>query len=274
MKPSIQEVATKVARRFAPTRTDRAQYIWGTTPEARQEWITKSNGKWNGYPPAKWHNPAVMSDGKTITIYRVNAAPVTLPYPPAKIVNRLYPRHAILEALLTYKLDSRTLCDCAVRRGQWVVIHTTVLPEGYVFSKDKNGPKIVELSTGADLHLDFNAGLHDVPALLGKLQANKALRAKQAAEAKKTQEIYALAQKSGARVTLLDSLAGGNCCAGSVAFATRHGLRLDRAYTLTHVLRVATPGEEKRRARVACSVAALRHHRFTAAGAIVFYPNN
>lgn len=46
----------------------RAHWVQGYTPQDDKEWIKKRNGKWNGYPPAKWTNPALAVEKDKIVI--------------------------------------------------------------------------------------------------------------------------------------------------------------------------------------------------------------
>ena len=71
--------------------------------------------------------------------------------------------------------------------------------------------------------------------------------------------------------SLADSLAAGNCQAGSEQFARRHGLNPTRWYKPNELLAVANG--DAQRVRLAVLAAVRRHDRLAEAGAQVIYPN-
>lgn len=131
-------------------------------------------------------------------------------------------------------------------------------PAGCCWSADHLGVLLRRLSDGAEIHPS--------PALLHAIMAREphgcvhGLASALAANATRRNAVdaavdAAVARASEARVTLADSLAAGNCPAGTRTFARRLGLDLKTAYPGDELLRKAGPDTH----RVALAIhAALR----------------
>lgn len=98
----------------------------------------------------------------------------------------------------------------------------------------------------------------------------KASRAAARAELARNQRALAEAEQRGVRVGLSDSLAAGNCEAGTRAFAARNGLDLTRWYSPA-VLMQRAHGDAQR-VRLAILAACRRHDRLAETGAEMLYP--
>lgn len=156
-----------------------------------------------------------------------------------------------------------------------------IAPRGYQWASDANGVKLVRQRDNADYH-PTAAELFDGPAkahlvvrqLADSLRANAKIRrandraakrqaresarlskmsARRAARlAKRDARLTALAERLGVFVCLRDSLTHGNCQAGSLAFAARHGLDAAAHYTPQQLLTLA----DGDRSRIAGAIAA------------------
>ena len=143
-------------------------------------------------------------------------------------------------------------------------------PHGYRWDRDRNGIKLVSLANARD---DFHPDTDDIVAgakhCAAKLRENakrrREIATRERLEARKTrqqreqeQRIIRKAEREGLTVCLADSLKAGNCRAGTLNWATRHGYDPTRHYTPSELLANAN-GDTP---RVALVVAvALRRHR-------------
>lgn len=105
--------------------------------------------------------------------------------------------------------------------------------------------------------------------LVSELDKHAQQRLKQKAEEQKTKAAYSKAIKTGVKVCLEDSLAGGNCQAGTEEFCRRHKLDIKKYYSPLYLLRF---NDNVQRVRLAINAAIKRHMRFIDAGAELFYP--
>jgi hypothetical protein len=126
-------------------------------------------------------------------------------------------------------------------------------PEGMRWDRDDNG---VRLAHGRD---DYHPGCSELRRgtdfIVGMLTSNAARRAKMEAE-----NSVMLAECEGVRVTLADSVASGNCEAGTLAFAARCGIT-DRnaAIPAARLLDLAADKGDVVRVRLAVRAAIHRH---------------
>lgn len=130
----------------------RSQYAsWedGFEPQEQIEWVKKSSGKWNGYPPRKWINPAVCQDGNQIVITTTSKKQIKLPVPSKKIVKNICPN--IQDCVLT-SFKGNKAYGYLPRSGKWIVNKVVELPEGYIFNRDKTGVRVFCKTTKADYH--------------------------------------------------------------------------------------------------------------------------
>lgn len=140
------------------------------------------------------------------------------------------------------------------------VFHTTeitlTLPDGFSWNVDRNGLRVIHQNGHDDLHVTPEMLLADnaVQRLVDTLKANAEKRAQMraalAAEAAEVEGVY---------VCLADSLRAGNCLAGSLAFAKRHGLDTKKHYRAPDLLMMANG--DAGRVRIAITAARLRHKR-------------
>lgn len=144
-------------------------------------------------------------------------------------------------------------------------------PRGYHWDEDANGARLVSNSHPSD---DYHPTADDLLAktprqLVAALKANAKARKEQERQARladratkreKQQQAALLrkAEREGATVCVADSLRAGNCLAGTLTWASRHGLDTRRHYAPSQLLAVAN-GDAS---RVSLVVAvALRRHR-------------
>lgn len=159
-------------------------------------------------------------------------------------------------------------CGVVVDEGRTLefVIHDTkgriTLPNEYVWDVDGNGLRAVCVdSRRDDYHIDAVDLLGDHPAemIVARLIANRTRRERFAAE-----HAVELAEVAGVFVCLADSLRAGNCRAGTMEFAKRHGLQSNRHYGAAELLTIANG--EASRVRLAVTAARLRHEKELARG--------
>lgn len=161
-------------------------------------------------------------------------------------------------------------------RGQVALLQA---PHGYRWGKDQNGIRMVSMTnTEKDYHPNSDdlrnyskrAMLQKIAELHAKRkEAAKLLRSQQRAKRlseveRKRQEREDLAatrraEKEGAMICLRDSLAAGNCEAGTRSFAMRHNLDPARHYRPTDLLKIANG--DAHRVRLAVAVGLRRHRR-------------
>jgi len=144
-------------------------------------------------------------------------------------------------------------------------------PKGYYWDRDINGLKLVcKASPKDDYHPTAWDLLNLKPREIARVlqeratdrRAARAIQRQQEKEAREKQqkemETIRRAEKEGATVCLADSLLAGNCLAGTLDWATRHGFDRANHYTPSEVLKHAN-GDAS---RVALVIAvALRRHR-------------
>jgi len=147
-------------------------------------------------------------------------------------------------------------------------------PRGWRWSADANGLRLVSIARPTD---DFHPDSGDLrKGIRHIVHQAVVLREKRRAEAAKTrrEKRLLLRGSGGVRVGLRDSLDAGNCPAGSLEFARRHGLDPDRRYAPARLLRLEPDND---RLKLAIAVAIRRHAKATppdAAGAGSSGPNS
>jgi hypothetical protein len=145
-------------------------------------------------------------------------------------------------------------------------VHEVPAPKGYYWGKDALGLKLI--GRAGEYHPDTDdliaGGKECVRLLKRNAQRRKAHRLviqlqERTKKEKQKQQLAVLkkAEREGATVCLADSLKAGNCRAGSMSWASLHGLDPSRHYTPSEVLAQANGQAD----RVAIVVAfALRRH--------------
>lgn len=108
--------------------------------------------------------------------------------------------------------------------------YTVQAGRGYQWQSDANGVRIVRLADGADYHPDSDDIRSGRKTIIGALRERADTRKKTLAAAKRDAKIIADACKHGIWVCLADSIAAGNCRAGTEQYAQRHGLDISRHY--------------------------------------------
>jgi hypothetical protein len=136
---------------------------------------------------------------------------------------------------------------------------TIKAPFGYRWGYDSNGIKLYAIARPAD---DFHPDTADLAAgskhCVEKLKRNAETRCKCVGETKHQIALIRKAEREGLSVCLADSLKAGNCRAGTIAWANRHGFSNGQHYKPSQLLADAN-GDTP---RVALVVAvALRRHR-------------
>lgn len=142
--------------------------------------------------------------------------------------------------------DARTV-DYALH-DTFVVV---TLPEGYVWGSDANGLRALHgpddyHPTAAEL-LGKNAAAKIVAAIDERVATRKRMAAEREAEA---------AEVAGVFVCVADSRRAGNCVAGTISFAQRHGLNPSRHYSAPELLALANG--DTGRVRLAIKAACIR----------------
>ena len=146
-------------------------------------------------------------------------------------------------------IDSQTLC---------YAFHTTevrvILPYGTHWDVDNNGLRAVK--GGDDYHVEARDLLatDPVPGILAKIAVNAEIREKY-----RTAAAVERSQNDGIFVCLADSLCGGNCRAGSLAFAATHGLDPHKHFSAAELMDIAA--SDGKRVRIAIAAARLRTQR-------------
>ena len=142
-------------------------------------------------------------------------------------------------------------------RIDWM-LHETLMrvpaPAGCRWDIDANGARIVR---GRDdyhpqAHELWDAHYNGSDGLMRALDRNAEARRKAEAE-----QAALLADAEGVWVCLGDSLRGGNCEAGTLAWASRHGLARGRHYPAAELAGMV--GDDAGRVRLAVSAAVRRH---------------
>lgn len=157
------------------------------------------------------------------------------------------------------------ICECVVQRR-------IKAPAGMVFKLDLAGILLRRSSDGMDYHLTNDDWYVDAFAahIRRKMAEGWALRRAARRDEQKNQQAIRSANRRGVRVGLADSLAAGNCRAGTEAFARRHNLNVHKWYSPGDLLSIANG--DAQRVRLAVTVAVRRHDCITTAGAELFYP--
>ena len=144
-------------------------------------------------------------------------------------------------------------------------------PRGWYWNADENGLRLVSRSSPkADFHPDSEDLRKGARHLLHRAVVLRAQRRAEAAKARR-EKLFLLRHSKGVRVGLQDSLTAGNCPAGSLEFARRHGLDPKGYYAPAKLLQM-DPNNE--RVKLVIAVAARRHAHYVTAGAEVFYPQS
>lgn len=143
--------------------------------------------------------------------------------------------------------------------------HTIYAPRGWRWDVDANGLRLRMCSNAKiDYHPTASELIGNVRELPKLAHALAAKRREQAARTAKEQRIIREADQNGLLVCLQDSIRAGNCEAGSINWATKHGFDPRRHYSPSELLAVAN-GDTNRVAIVVLT-AARRHMREMAAG--------
>lgn len=141
-------------------------------------------------------------------------------------------------------------------------VYRVTLPAGYFWNIDQNGLRAVKAdSIKDDYHPTADNLIHENAAerIVAELEANRQRRLEEAAR-----EAAALAEMEGVYVCLADSRRAGNCDAGSLSFARRHGLDATRHYPAPELCGIANG--DAGRVRLAISSAVRRHRKELAQG--------
>lgn len=165
-------------------------------------------------------------------------------------------------------LHTRSVANINPRNLQSATYHYStstyalVAPRGYHFDVDANGFAFKSTAGDGDYHPSGDelvlASRDRCRSLVAKLKENSATR--KAAKAKTKQQLAMLktAEREGAAVCLRDSIASGNCRAGSEQWARNHNLDPRGHYSPSQILAMAN-GDASRVAIVVA--AAIRRHR-------------
>lgn len=141
-------------------------------------------------------------------------------------------------------------------------------PRGWRWERDQNGLRMVSCSSPKDdFHPESEDLLKGTKHLLHRAVVLRKQRRLEAAKSRKEKQ-FLLKHSSSVRVGFQDSLDAGNCRAGSLEFAKRHGLDPEAYYAPAKLLHLEPNNE---RIKLAIVAATRRHVRFVAAGAEVFY---
>ena len=142
-------------------------------------------------------------------------------------------------------------------------------PKGWRWDVDANGLRLVSRINQMD---DFHPASGDLirgsKHLLNRAVILREKRRKEASLARKGKALL-LRRARGVRVCLQDSIDAGNCNAGSLTFAARHGLDPKGYYSAAMLFRLE-PGND--RLELAVAFAIRRHSALIAAGTKVRYP--
>lgn len=246
----------------------RAYWVQGYSPQEDKEWIKNRRGKWNGYPPAKWTNPALAVEEDKIVITTNRHTRITLP-----AISKRFQNKMSFVAPYGYLFSTYTKTTLNIwgldKKNNYCVKRQITLPEGYIWTKDKDGLKVLRLTDKADFHP--NATCLDLGAeyLVSELEKNFQKRLAEQVEINKTKKLYQRALKTGVRVTLADSLASGNCKAGTESFCRTHKLDINKSYSPLYLLKFK---DNIQRVRLAINCAIKRHMVSVDTGAEMFYP--
>lgn len=132
-------------------------------------------------------------------------------------------------------------------------------PQGYRWTTDRNGIALVSLDGKKDYHPDSDdLRFYSPAAIRSKLLALYRQRQEQAKKEKDDLAAVRRAEREGAAICVADSVRAGNCKAGTVNFANRHGLNPASHYRPTELLKIANG--DAHRVRLAVAVG-LRRHR-------------
>ena len=143
--------------------------------------------------------------------------------------------------------------------------YTVQAGRGYQWQADANGVRLVRLADGADYHPTTDEVRAGRAAIVAALRERAATRKAAAKVARREAAILKHASRDGIWVCLGDSVAAGNCRAGTENFARRHNLDTRRHYRADALPAPAT-GDESRRLALAVLAAQRRQARELAAG--------
>lgn len=143
-------------------------------------------------------------------------------------------------------------------------VRRVIAPRGYRWETDSNGIRLVSLSDPqADYHPTAGELLAGMRSVVAKLRENLRIRRESFKKQNKKQKQQAAAvkraEREGATVCIADSIRAGNCVAGSINWAKRHGLEPQQHYRPSQVLALAN-GDIQRVALVV-TIALKRHRR-------------
>jgi hypothetical protein len=131
---------------------------------------------------------------------------------------------------------------------------TVTLPEGFRWDVDQYGIRVLHRNGVDDYHPDAGELLNNDYTVCERLERNAERRM-----LTRAMEVSAKAASEGVFVCLADSVRAGNCRAGSVAFAERHGIDPSKHYHAPELLDMANG--EAGRVRLAITAAILRHRK-------------
>jgi len=132
-------------------------------------------------------------------------------------------------------------------------------PAGYRWQKDRNGIALISTDGKKDYHPDSDDLRHYTKSAI-RTKAVENYRRRQAVMVEQKRQLSEIkkAEREGAVICVADSKRAGNCVAGTLRFAERHGLDPRKHYSPSQLLKIANGDAH----RVALAVAVgLRRHR-------------
>lgn len=143
--------------------------------------------------------------------------------------------------------------------------YTVQAGRGYQWQVDANGVRLVRLTDGADYHPTTDEVRAGRAAIVSALRERAATRKAAEKAARREAAILKRASRNGVWVCLADSVAGGNCRAGTESYARRHQLDTRRHYRAEALPKPAT-ADESRRIALAVLAAQRRQAKELATG--------
>jgi len=136
--------------------------------------------------------------------------------------------------------------------------NTITLPDGYRWGEDSHGLRAYVIASPADDYHPDAKNLISMTSskIVAVIQQNRQRRLNTEAQQRAEE-----ADMQGVWVGLSDSIRAGNCQAGSIRWATDHGLDPKRHYPALEICRIGAGDGSAGRVRVAISAAIIRHKR-------------
>ena len=145
-------------------------------------------------------------------------------------------------------------------------------PQGHHWDIDGNGLRLVRDSDGEDHHVTGDDLLtHGWATMLVEQLDTLARKRSEEPDHRYRKITEALVRSGRFKVSLPDSLAAGNCAAGTEEWAKRHGFDA-RRWHVARKVRDADPSNP--RVLLVLRKAAARHARLTHSGAELLYPKH